>query len=181
MLNVVVPEYVSTRKSKAHVSYVRAPLYANMVVINNNVMIAEQSVSVSMENVVVAVKNAPEAPFVPIRKSEADAVNAEGVKYANILDVVNYARTVMVVESVLINYDITDAPNVMAETYANTAETKTGVFRVMVQMYANMIKSKHNVYHVMVDLFALIRSAVVFVVSARVYISVLIRNKRIYA
>lgn len=165
-LNVEGLEYVSTRKPKVPVNYVRALLCVNMVAINNSVMIVGQLASVDMENVVAAVKNVPEAPFALIRSSEADVVIVEVVKYVSMLGVVNCALNVTAVPSVLINYDVTDALNVEAEIYANTVKTRTGVSHVMVKMSANIIKSKHNVSHVMADLFALIKNVVVSVGSA---------------
>lgn len=163
VLNVGVPESVSTIKSKALVSYVRALLYANMVAINNIAMIVGQSANAHIESVVAVVKSAPGALFVPIRNFEVDVVTVEAVKCANILGAVNYALNVMEVESALINCVVTDAPNVEAETYANMAETRTGVSHVMDRMYANMIKSKHNVSHARVDLYVFIRNVAVSV------------------
>lgn len=57
VLNAEAPGYASTRKSRVRVSYVRVRLFVSMVSINNTVMIAEQSVSVNMANVAVAVKS----------------------------------------------------------------------------------------------------------------------------
>jgi hypothetical protein len=180
VLNAGVPEYASTRKSRASVSYVRAPLYANMVAINNIAMIVVLLVSVNMVSVAVAVKSVPEVLFALIKDFVADVRIVEVVNYVSISDGVNYALNAKEAQSVRINYAGTDVLNAGEETYANMAETRTGVSPVMVQMYVSMTGLEHNVSCVKDASFALIKSAEPFVENAQASISVLTRNQKMY-
>ena len=101
-----------------------------------------------MENVEADVWNAPEALFVLINAFVAVAGNVKEAKDVSMEDVEKYARYVKVVRYALTNFVGIDAYNVVVETYASTAETKTGVSRAMDQMCANTIKSNHNVWPV---------------------------------
>ena len=83
----------------------------------------------------------------------------------------------MEVRYVLINFVETVALNAVDGTYANTVETRTGVYHVMAQMYVNMTRFGHNASHARAISSALIRNAGASVGSVRASISALTKNR----